>query len=208
MPIINQMRRRLVETGDLDDSLQKHLEGIATTGDSFGEARRRRGRSARDLARPPKDIRQDPAEYLWFVGDYASFDPRAKQASAALARVLELAGIDVGLLQEAERTAGCDVRRVGEEGLWTSIAEENVRAIEACRFERIVTTDPHTYHTLRNEYPQVGGTWSVIHHSKLWRSWLRRADCDRWRPGSMAPSPTTTRATWDDTMGCTGRRGR
>ena len=173
VPIINQLRRRLVEMGELDASLQGTLESIAANGNSFGEARRKRGRWAKDLPAPPKDIRKEPAELLWFVGDYASFDARAQQASVALARVLQLAGADFGLLYEAEKTAGCDVRRVGEEGLWTALAGQNVRVIGACRFERIITSDPHTFHTLRNEYPQVGGSWTVVHHSQLLLELLR-----------------------------------
>jgi Fe-S oxidoreductase len=59
------------------------------------------------------------------------------------------------------------VRRVGEEGLYADLVEENVAAISACSFDRILTSDPHTFNTLKNEYPQFGGSWTVIHHSQL-----------------------------------------
>jgi Fe-S oxidoreductase len=167
VPIINQMRRQLVERGEMDGQLQQTLETIYTSGNSFGESRRKRARWARALDFEVKDIRKEAADYLWFVGDYASFDPRNQKASQALARVLHAAGSDFGLLHEAEKTAGNDVRRVGEEGLWSSLAEDNVEAISACRFRRILTSDPHTFNTLRNEYPQVGGSWTVLHHSQL-----------------------------------------
>ena len=72
-----------------------------------------------------------------------------------------------GILYDGEKTAGNDVRRAGEEGLWTSLAEENVEAIGDCRFDRILTSDPHTFNTLKNEYPQLGGSWEVVHHSQL-----------------------------------------
>ena len=167
VPIINQLRRRLVEMGELDDALQGTLEAIASTGNSFGEPRRRRARWVSDLSKPIKDARREASELLWYAGDHASFDTRAREATAALARVFEIADVDVGLLYEAERTAGCDVRRVGEEGLWRTVAEANVTAIAGCQFERILTSDPHTFHTLRNEYPEVGGNWPVVHHSEL-----------------------------------------
>jgi Fe-S oxidoreductase len=167
VPIINQMRRALVERGEMDGQLQQTLETIYTSGNSFGEAKRKRGRWTKDLDFGVKDARREPAELLWFVGDYASFDPRNQRISQALARVLRHAGVDFGILYDGERTAGNDVRRAGEEGLWSSLAEENVETISSCRFDRILTSDPHTFNTLKNEYPQLGGSWTIIHHSQL-----------------------------------------
>ena len=167
VPIINQMRRRLVEVGELDTMLQGTLETIYETGNSFGEPKRKRPRWTRGLGFDVKDIRREPAELLWFVGDYASFDARNQRATQALARILQEAGADFGILFDAEKTAGCDVRRAGEEGLWAALAEENVKTISGCEFERVFSSDPHTFHTLRNEYPQHGGEWVVLHHSQL-----------------------------------------
>jgi Fe-S oxidoreductase/nitrate reductase gamma subunit len=167
VPIINQMRRQLVERGDLDPMLQQTFETIYETGNSFGEPKRKRARWAKELGFEVKDIRKEPAELLWFVGDYASFDPRNQRATRALAQVLHEVGVDFGILWDAERTGGCDVRRAGEEGLWLSLAEENVKTISGCDFERIFSSDPHTFHTLRNEYPDLGGDWTVLHHSQL-----------------------------------------
>jgi Fe-S oxidoreductase len=174
VPIINQMRRALVERGEMDGQLQQTLETIYTSGNSFGEPKRKRGRWARDLPFEVKDVRKEPAEYLWFVGDYASFDPRNQKITQALARILRRAGVDFGILYDGERTAGNDVRRVGEEGLYADLAEENVAAISECSFDRILTSDPHTFNTLKNEYPQFGGNWNVLHHSQLLLDLLER----------------------------------
>jgi Fe-S oxidoreductase len=179
VPIINQLRRRLVEVGELDPMLQSTLESVYETGNSFGEPKRKRPRWTRELDFEVKDIRKEPAELLWFVGDYASFDARNQRATQSLARILDGAGADFGILFDAEKTAGCDVRRVGEEGLWAALAEENVRTISDCEFERIFSSDPHTFHTLRNEYPQHGGEWTVLHHSQLLLELLER--------GAIAP---------------------
>ena len=167
VPIIGQLRRTLVEQGELDPRLSSTLESIEATGNSFGRPRRERPRWTSELGFEVKDARSDPVELLWFVGDYASFDPRSQLATQALARTLQQAGVDFGILFDAERTGGCDVRRVGEEWLWAALAEENVATLAACEFERIFSTDPHTFHTLRNEYPQHGGNWTVVHHSEL-----------------------------------------
>ena len=167
VPIINQMRRALVERGEMDTQLQQTLETIYTSGNSFGEPKRKRGRWAKELGFEVKDARELPAEVLWFVGDYASFDPRNQKISQALARILRRAGVDFGILYDGERTAGNDVRRVGEEGLYADLAEQNIAAISECQFDRILTSDPHTFNTLKNEYPQFGGNWTVLHHSQL-----------------------------------------
>ena len=174
VPIINQMRRALVERGEMDGQLQQTLETIYTSGNSFGEPKRKRGRWARDLPFEVKDVRKEPAEYLWFVGDYASFDPRNQKITQALARILRRAGVDFGILYDGERTAGNDVRRVGEEGLYADLAEENVATISECSFDHILTSDPHTFNTLKNEYPQFGGNWNVLHHSQLLLELLER----------------------------------
>jgi Fe-S oxidoreductase/nitrate reductase gamma subunit len=167
VPIINQLRRRLVEVGEFDPMLQSTLEAVYDTGNSFGEPKRKRPRWTRELDFEVKDIRKETAELLWFVGDYASLDARNQRATQALACILESAEVDFGILFDAEKTAGCDVRRAGEEGLWAALAEENVRTISGCEFERIFSSDPHTFHTLRNEYPEHGGRWDVLHHSQL-----------------------------------------
>jgi Fe-S oxidoreductase len=172
VPIINQMRRALIERGEIDAGLQDAFESVHTTGNSFGESKRKRSRWTSLLDFEIKDVRKEPAEYLWFVGDYASFDPRNQRATVALANTLRLAGVDYGILWEAERTGGCDVRRAGEEGLWVSLAEENIRTLSTCEFDRIFSSDPHTFHTLRNEYPALGGKWEVLHHSQLLESLL------------------------------------
>ncbi len=167
VPIINHLRRRLVDRGELDPQLQSTLETIYETGNSFGEPKRKRARWTKALEFDVKDARKEPVDLLWFVGDYASLDPRNIRVTQTLARILHHAGIDFGILYEAERNAGNDVRRCGEEGLFTDLAESNIAAISSCRFERILTTDPHSFNTLKNEYPALGGTWDVVHHSQF-----------------------------------------
>ncbi len=172
-PIINQLRRRLTEEGELDSLLQSTLQTIHKSGNSFGENRRRRGRWTRELDFEIKDARKEPVDLLWFVGDYASFDPRSQEVTRSLARILHRAGIDFGILFDGERNAGNDVRRVGEEGLFEALAQENIEAISACEFNRILTSDPHSLNTLRNEYPQLGAEWTVVHHTELLRELLQ-----------------------------------
>lgn len=167
VPIIVELRRARVDRGDLDEKLQSTLESIYEFGNSFGAPRRRRARWTEPLETKPKDARTEPVDVLWFVGDYASFDQRNQRATRALVDVLTLAGVDFGILYDAERNAGNDVRRVGEEILFADLAEKNIELLNGSEFQRILTTDPHSYNTLKNEYPQLGGSWQVIHHSEL-----------------------------------------
>ena len=157
-PIINQLRRRLVEEGELD---RQSAVGASDHPQIRQLLRRaqptRRGRWTEELDFEVKDARREPVEVLWFVGDYASFDPRSQRVSRTLARLLQAAGVDFGILYDGERNSGNDVRRIGEEGLFEILAEQNIATISECEFERIMTTDPHSLNTLRNEYPQLGG---------------------------------------------------
>ena len=164
-PIINQMRRALVEEGEMPSNLQSTLQVIQKSGNSFGENKRRRGRWTRELDFEVTDARKEPVDVLWFVGDYASFDPRSQKVTQSLARLFHAAEVDFGILYEGERNAGNDVRRVGEEGLFEALAEENIETLGSCEFKRIVTSDPHSLNTLRNEYPELGGSWDVAHHT-------------------------------------------
>lgn len=170
VPMIVEMRRSLVDKGELDPGAQAAMEQIEKTGNSFGQPRRSRAKWTKDVGFSVKDIRKEPAEFLWFVGDYASFDTRNQSVTKQVAHILRHCGVDFGLLFEDESTAGNDVRRVGEEYLWMSLSEKNIQAIEKCSFKRIITTDPHSYNTLKNEFPEAGAPWTpdqVIHHTEL-----------------------------------------
>jgi Fe-S oxidoreductase len=167
VPAIVGMRRSLVDQAIVEPGLQAALTSLAKQGNSFGQSGRGRARWADDLPTPIRDARREDVDWLWFVGDFASFDVRVQQATRLVARVFQEAGLDFGILFEGERNAGNDVRRVGEEGLFEILVEHNVGALSKARFRRIVTTDPHTLNTLRFEYPQFGATYEVWHYSEV-----------------------------------------
>jgi len=170
--IIVEMRRYLVNQGAMDGRLQDALMNLTRYGNSFGQSERARGRWTQGLGFEIPDARRQPVEFLWFAGDYAAFDPRVQAITRATARVFRAAGLDVGILYEAERNAGNDVRRVGEEGLFEALMEKNVQALGKAQFRQVVTTDPHTYHVLKNEYGVWGdgapdGSARVLHCTEL-----------------------------------------
>lgn len=167
VPMIVEMRRSLVDAGEMDPQLQGVLTNLAKYGNSFGASDRLRAKWTKSLELPIKDARKEPVEYLWFVGDYASYDQRLQDITRKVATVLQRAEVDFGILYEGERNAGNDVRRVGEEGLFQLLAEQNMKALSKATFQTIVTTDPHSLNALRNEYGQLGGHYEVIHYTEL-----------------------------------------
>jgi len=172
VPKIVEQRRQLVETASLEPRLQTALAGLQEQGNAFAKAPRQRARWTRSVAPKLKDARKEPVEWLWFVGDTAAFDPRVQPVTMRLAGLFQQAGLDIGILYEEEKNSGNDVRRVGEEGLYEILAQANIEALEACDYKRIVTSDPHSFNALKNEYPTFGFTAEILHHSQLLLSLL------------------------------------
>lgn len=171
--IIVEMRRKLVEEGKVDASLQETLMSLQRYGNSQSKSPRKRLEWSKGLPVPIKDARKEPVDALWFMGDYAAFHPGVERAMRMTAQVFHAAGLQFGFLAEAEQSAGNDVRRMGEDGLFEMLAEKNMKAIGKATFERIVTTDPHTYHTLKNEYGRFGLDKPVVHYTELLDALLR-----------------------------------
>src|SRR4030042_6119895 len=113
-----------------------------------------------------KDARKETVEYCWFVGDYASYSASLTEITQKTASVFQKIGLDYGILYESERNAGNDVRRVGEEGLFEMLAEKNLAVLSKSAFQTIITTDPHSYNTIKNEYTG-NGTHPILHYSEL-----------------------------------------
>ncbi|MGO9296718.1 MAG: (Fe-S)-binding protein [Streptosporangiaceae bacterium] len=190
VPTIVQLRRSLVDDGVVEAGLGAAFGALARQGNSMGKPARARARWTSGLGFTIKDARKEPVRYLWFVGDYASFDDRAAESTRTLARILHAAGVDFGLLYDSERNAGNDVRRAGEEGLFDLLAEQNIQALRAASFSEIFTTDPHSLNTLRNEYPARGASWPVWHYTELLDSLI--AD------GTISVHPLGERVTYHD----------
>ena len=167
-PVVD-MRRSLVMEGRMDEMLQDALANLARYGNSFGQSERARAKWTRSIEPAIKDVRKEPVEYLWFLGDYASYSPTVSEATRMTAEVFRQAGLDFGILYDAESNAGNDVRRVGEEGLFEMLAEKNTAALAKSTYETIVTTDPHSYNTLKNEYSAFNGSGQhpVLHYAEL-----------------------------------------
>jgi len=165
---IVDMRRYLVMEGAIDAELQGALANLGRYGNSFGKSDRMRARWAKGVEPKIKDAGREPVDYLWFVGDYASYSPTLTEITQQTADVFQKADLDFGILYKGENHAGNDVRRVGEEGLFEMLVEKNLKALSRSDFKTIVTTDPHSYNALKHEYASNGnGEWHVLHYSQL-----------------------------------------
>jgi Fe-S oxidoreductase len=133
----------------------------------------------------------DPApEILYWVGCAASFDERARASAVATTKLLLAAGLDVAILGPRESCTGDPARRMGNEYVFQSFAQENVATLQEAGVTKIVASCPHCFNTLANEYPDFGGRYDVVHHSELL--------ADLVRDGRLAPAASDATITYHD----------
>ena len=106
-------------------------------------------------------------EYLYWVGCAGSFDDKNKKVTVAMAKLMQRAGVDFAILGPSEMCTGDPARRSGNEYIFQMLAMQNVESLNGMGVKKIVTQCPHCFNTLGNEYPQLGGTYEVVHHSQL-----------------------------------------
>lgn len=166
---IVQMRRNLVTIrGDFPSQLNKPFEGMETNGNPWNLSRLDRGSWTAGLD-IPRVADHPTAKVLYWVGCAASYDDRAKKIARATAGLLQKAGVDFAILAEEESCTGDPARRAGNEYLFSMLAESNVETLNRYRdqggIQTILTTCPHCFNTLKNEYPDFGAHFEVVHHT-------------------------------------------
>lgn len=105
-------------------------------------------------------------EILFWVGSAGSYDDRAKKISRAFVKILNTANVDFAVLGAEESCTGDVAKRAGNEFLFQMQAMMNIEVLNAYEIKRIVTCDPHSFNTLKNEYPSLGGNYEVVHHTQ------------------------------------------
>jgi len=164
---IVDMRRTLVEEGRVPAGMQKALADVEKRGNPYGKLARKRGewiQGGGEGCGVRLLDEGDSATLMWFTDSATAFDPRIQEVGRALGRVLAWAGQDVGTLGADEVDSGHEVRRVGEEGLFEVLRDTNREALGARSFERVITSDPHAFNALRNDYELDK---PVLHHSQV-----------------------------------------
>src|SRR5436190_406701 len=146
------------------------LRNLENNGDPWGmgEMRRAEWLTELDFEIPVVDGKIDPEiEYLFWVGCAGALEDRAKKTTKAIATLLHTAGVKFAVLGPAETCTGDPARRIGNEFVFSMLAQQNVETLNEAGAKKVVASCPHCFNTISREYPQLGGNYEVIHHTQL-----------------------------------------
>ena len=169
VPKIIDMRRHLVmERAEFPVDLQAMVRSLESRGHPFPGNQSSRsdwfqGLNLRDLAEQPNT----EFEVLFWVGCAGALNKRNQEVTRALSQVLTRAGVKFAVLGSEERCTGDPARRIGYEFLFQQLANQNIATLDRFKVKTVVAACPHCFHVLKNEYPQLGGNYSVLHHSAV-----------------------------------------
>ncbi len=169
LEIINEMRRNLVLTESrFPEEIQPAFESLERNGSPWAFQPSEREKWAEGMDVPTMAEmweRGERPDILFWVGCMGSFDDRAKKTTVAFARILQAAGIKFAILGQEESCNGDPARRMGNEYLYQMLAKQAIETLDRYEVTTIVTSCPHCFHQIGNEFPQLGGNYEVIHHS-------------------------------------------
>jgi Fe-S oxidoreductase len=161
--IIDLRRYLTLSEGALPSTAPQSLQNIQRAGNPWGLPPTERLAWAEGLDVPLMEPGKE-VEYLYWVGCSASYDKRNQSIARSVVKILKAAGVTYAVMPE-ERCHAEVGRRLGEEYLYQTVAQENTEAMKQYRFKKVITHCPHCFNTIKNEYPQFGGTYEVLHHS-------------------------------------------
>ncbi len=164
--VVDLRRYQLLTTGKMPKSIGDTMRNMERQGNPWGMPPENRlawadGLNVRELAPG------DEVDVLFFAGCAAAFDERNKKVARAFTQLMQKAGVDFGILGFDEICCGETARRMGHEYIFQEFAKQNIETFSKVKFKRIVTACPHCFNTLKNEYPQMGGDYQVLHYSEL-----------------------------------------
>jgi Fe-S oxidoreductase/nitrate reductase gamma subunit len=163
--IIDLRRYLTLSEGALPSTAPQSLQNIQRAGNPWGLPAGERLAWAQGLDVPVMEPDRE-VEYLYWVGCSASYDRRNQAIARSVVKILKAAGVSFGVMQE-ERCHAEVGRRLGEEYLYQTVAQENVEAVKQYKFKKVITHCPHCFNTIKNEFPQFGGSYEVLHHSQV-----------------------------------------
>jgi Fe-S oxidoreductase len=164
--LVDMRRQQVLVESTFPDEASRVFKGIETQGNPWGLGSNRRTEWCADLD-VPRVADGKPFEWLFFVGCAGAFDDRQKKVSRAIVRILREAGVSFAILGEEETCNGEAARRLGNEYLFQMQAQANVDVLNGHGVKKILVQCPHCLNTIRNEFPQFGGAYEVVHHAEL-----------------------------------------
>lgn len=170
--IVDMRRYQTLIESAFPSELGGLFKNMENKGNPWGMAARARLDWAKDLPFPVKILGQDvesadDVDYLFWVGCAGAYEDRAKKTTRAVAELLDAAGVSFAILGDGETCTGDSARRAGNEFLYQMLAQQNVEVLNEVGATKIVVTCAHCFNTIKNEYPQLGGTYEVVHHTQL-----------------------------------------
>jgi len=170
--IVDLRRHMVMEKGEFPEQLQNAFRGMETVGNVYSFSNEERADWAKGLGVPLMAEKQE-VDVLYWVGCAPSFDDRSRKVARAFAQLMQTAGVDFAILGPEETCTGDAARRAGNEYLFQMYAQQNCEVLNAYKFNKIVTTCPHCFNTLANEYPDFGGNYTVEHHADFLHELIR-----------------------------------
>jgi len=165
---IGDLRRTIVSSNRLEPAQNTLLSNLASHQNPYGLSNSTRSNWTAGVQVEIKTIAENPkAEYLYWVGCVCSFDQRAQNIARSLAKIMNSAGVSFAILGDDELCNGDPARRLGEEGRFQELALQNIDKLNESNTKKIITSCPHCFNTIKNEYPTFGGKYEVIHHTQL-----------------------------------------
>jgi Fe-S oxidoreductase len=186
LDIIDIRRERVMMSGEFPKQLQTAFTGMERHGNPWGISADKRMEWADGLRVPTVQDNPNP-DVLYWVGCAASYDPSAQKVARSFVQLLETAGVNYAVLGKQESCTGDTARRSGNEYLFQELASKNVQTLNTVNPKLIVATCPHCMNTLGNEYPQLGGNYSVMHHTQYLETLVseRRLDTPDFSAGGI-----------------------
>jgi len=166
--ILNIRRDRVLMEAKFPGQLQNAFNGMERNGNPWNMNKDRMEWAKEEPGLDVKTVEEKPEfDILFWVGCAGAFDQRGQKIAQSFAKILNTADINFAVLGSKENCTGDSARRIGNEYLFAMMAESNVENLNSANVKKIVTTCPHCLHTLKNEYPQFGGNYEVIHYTQL-----------------------------------------
>jgi len=174
--IVGARRHLTMIASEVPQSVKRVLEGVERAGNPWRLPQQDRAAWAAGLDVPTL-AEKGEADVLYWVGCAPSYDERSKNVARAFVQLMQQAGVDFAILGEEETCTGDPARRMGEELLFQSQGQQNIETMKQYKFKRVVTTCPHCFNSIKNDYPQLGGgagsEYEVIHHTELLDSLIK-----------------------------------